>query len=87
MAEIVLYSTSECPKCAALKAELPEEVKIVDMREPEVLAELRCNNVFTMQAPILQVGEEFFTVEDLFKNEMVNVVKLVRILRERDCLD
>ncbi len=39
------------------------------MATPEALTELRVSGVFTLTAPVLQVGEEFFTVEDLFEGD------------------
>ena len=81
MAKIRLYSTPECPKCMALKAELPDDIEMVDMREPSALTDLRCAGVFTLQAPILEIDGDFFTVGDLFKNENVDVIKIRRLLQ------
>ena len=39
------------------------------MSTPEALTELRINGVFTLSAPVLQVEENFYTVEDLFTGE------------------
>ena len=81
MAKMKLYSTPTCTRCAMLESELPEDIEVLDMSRPEVLTELRCSGIFTLQAPILQIDEDFYTVEDLFKNEMVNVVKVRRLLQ------
>jgi glutaredoxin len=67
-----VYSTSTCPKCEQLKKALAE-AKIgydnMDMASPEALTELRVNGVFTLSAPVLQVEDRFYTVEDLFDGD------------------
>ena len=39
------------------------------MSKPEALTELRVNGVFALSAPVLQVGNSFYTVDDLFEGE------------------
>jgi predicted thioredoxin/glutaredoxin len=67
---IKIYKTKDCPKCAMLATAIDayDVFETVDMSTPAVLTELRINGIFSLSAPILQVGEEFYTVEDLFKN-------------------
>jgi hypothetical protein len=38
-----------------------------DMSTPDALAELNMNGVFTMNAPVLQYNNQFFTVDELFE--------------------
>ncbi|VVB72065.1 Uncharacterised protein [uncultured archaeon] len=67
-----VYSTRACPKCEQLKKALKEAGKSyenMDMSTPEALTELRINGVFTLSAPVLQVEDRFYTVEDLFAGE------------------
>ena len=67
-----VYSTKTCPKCEQLKAALAKagvQFENLDMATPEALTELRINGVFTLSAPVLQAGEDFYTVEDLFRDE------------------
>jgi glutaredoxin-like protein NrdH len=67
-----VYSTKTCPKCEQLKAALAKagvQFEDLDMATPEALTELRINGVFTLAAPVLQAGDEFYTVEDLFAGE------------------
>ena len=67
-----VYSTRTCPKCEQLKAALDKEgidFEIVDISTPEALTELRINGVFILSAPVLQVEEDFYTVEELFSGE------------------
>ncbi len=64
-----VYSTQACPKCERLKKELTQagiSFENMDMSTPEALTELRVNGVFTLSAPVLQVEEKFYTVEELF---------------------
>lgn len=78
--KIVLYSTPICPKCQMLKGTLPEDITVVDMREPAALTHLRINGVFARSAPVLQVGIDFYTEPDLFKNGNIDTEKLRSIL-------
>jgi glutaredoxin len=67
-----VYSTKTCPKCEQLKKALERagiQFENLDMATPEALTELRVNGVFTLSAPVLQAGEGFYTVEDLFEGE------------------
>lgn len=75
-----VYSTRTCPKCEQLKAALAEAGIIfenLDMATPEALTELRINGVFTLAAPVLQAGEIFYTVEDLFVGERLKDISEV----------
>lgn len=70
----VVYSTETCPRCEQLKNVLKGwkiEFQEADMATPEALTELRINGVFTLTAPVLQVDDEFYTLEDLFDGEMI----------------
>ncbi len=67
-----VYTTKTCPKCEQLKKALAREgiqFENMDMATPEALTELRVNGVFALSAPVLQAGERFYTVEDLFDGE------------------
>jgi hypothetical protein len=39
-----------------------------DMSDPAVLTDLRCEGVFTLAAPVLQVDGHYFTEDRLFEN-------------------
>ena len=70
-----VYSTKTCPKCEQLKKALEKagiQFENLDMATPDALTELRINGVFTLAAPVLQVGENFYTVEDLFRGETLS---------------
>lgn len=81
MAKIIIFSVDNCPKCEQLKSAIPEgDYQIKDMSKPEVLADLRCNEIFTMSAPILQVNDQFYTIRELFKNNDLQIDVLSIIL-------
>ena len=72
---VIIYSTKNCPNCKVLKQFL-ENVKVqfteVDMATPAALTELRMNGVFTMAAPVLQIGNKFHTYNELFTQNRIN---------------
>ncbi|MCK9576512.1 MAG: NrdH-redoxin [Clostridia bacterium] len=80
-----VYSTKVCPKCKRLKAFFISNgiaFESLDMQEAENLAELRFNQIFTNNAPVLQVEDRFYTVEQIFKgtelleNKVLEVINL-----------
>ena len=84
MQEIQIYSTVNCPNCRVLKQFLETkniQYKEVDMVTPAALTELRMNGVFTMSAPVLQVGSRFFTTKELFSQEKIDQSKLESLLK------
>jgi len=78
MDRVVVYSTANCPKCKKLKTGLQEldiDFTETDMTSADAQTELRFNGVFTMSAPVLQAGEAFYTVEQIFSgNEIRNEI-------------
>jgi glutaredoxin len=80
--KLVVYSTPSCPRCEQLKSALKKTGIVYeneDMSTPEALTELRINGVFTLSAPVLQAGERFYTVDELFAGEAL--VDLATILK------
>jgi hypothetical protein len=45
------------------------QFEVLDMATPKALTELRVNGVFTLAAPVLQVEDRFYTVDDLFDGD------------------
>ncbi|AEH61538.1 glutaredoxin [Methanosalsum zhilinae DSM 4017] len=83
MEQITIYTTQICPKCDKLKTVMKKNdipFKEADMSSPESLTELRINGVFTVTAPVLQVGDTFLTYEELFKGETLNMDAISSIL-------
>jgi glutaredoxin len=84
MAEILIYSTVNCPNCRVLKIFLETknvQYREVDMATPAALTELRMNGVFTMSAPVLQIGDRFYTVSDIFSQNRIDQGKLETLLK------
>jgi hypothetical protein len=52
-----------------------ESFEVVDMGTPESQTELYSNGVFTMSAPVLQVDDKFYTVNDMFDGEKFRGIK------------
>ncbi|MCZ7397444.1 MAG: glutaredoxin family protein [Candidatus Methanoperedens sp.] len=83
MQEINIYSTSNCPNCRVLKQLLEKknvQFNEVDMGTPAALTELRMNGVFTMSAPVLQIGGKYFTTKELFSDNRIDSGKLEKLL-------
>ncbi len=85
MQGITLYSTRNCPNCRVLKHFL-ENKKVqfteVDMATPAALTELRMNGVFTMAAPVLQIGKKFHTNKELFTQDRIDQGKLESLIND-----
>jgi hypothetical protein len=52
------------------------------MATPAALTELRMNGVFTMMAPVLQIGNKFHTYNDLFTQDRIDQNKMESLLKE-----
>lgn len=80
--KLIVYSTPACPRCEELKAALKRDgfaFDNEDMSTPQSLTELRINGVFTLSAPVLSVGDSFYTVDDLFiGGKLVNLRELLK---------
>ncbi len=73
-----VYSTKACPRCEQLKKSLSTsgiKFENMDMATPEALTELRVNGVFTLSAPVLQVDDTFYTVDELFDGDKMRDLK------------
>lgn len=85
MKGIIIYSTKNCPNCRVLK-QFIENAKVqfteVDMATPAALTELRMNGVFTMAAPVLQIGTRFHTYNELFTQDRINQEKIQILLKD-----
>lgn len=80
----VVYSTESCPKCEQLKKVLKDwgkDFTELNMATPEALTELRINGIFTLSAPVLQIGDQFYTVDDLFQGEDIKDLKKMGLCR------
>ncbi|MHC1581928.1 MAG: glutaredoxin family protein [Candidatus Syntropharchaeia archaeon] len=78
-----IYTTPTCPNCEKVKNLLRSRrihYEEVNMTTPEALTELRMNNVFTMSAPVLCIGDVFLTVRDLFDGDELKEEKILEYL-------
>lgn len=81
--EVTVYTTEVCPKCQRLKTFLQEQgipFQAIDMQSPEGQTELKFNGIFTLEAPVLQVGEEFYLSKQLFKGNEISEETKSRIM-------
>ena len=68
---VVLYKTPDCPRCRLVAAHLERlriDFETRDMSNPAILTDLRCEGVFTLAAPVLQVEGHYFTEDRLFES-------------------
>lgn len=80
----VVYTTEDCPRCEQVKKVLKiwgADFETVDMASAEALTELRANGVFTLSAPVLQLDEEFYTVEELFDGDAIRDMEKMGLRR------
>jgi glutaredoxin len=81
---VKIYTTEVCPNCKALKEIISsQEVRYdeINMATPEALTELRMNDVFTTSAPVLQIGDVFLTVNDLFEGDEIKKESILESLK------
>jgi glutaredoxin len=68
--KIIVFSTTVCPKCRRLKQHMKSQGIIfseMDMESPEGKTELLFAGVFALEAPVLQVGNDYYTTRQLFQ--------------------
>jgi glutaredoxin len=78
-----VYSKKGCPNCDMLKGLLREEnieYDIVRIDTPAALTELGMNNIFTMSAPVLQIGSKFYTIRDMTASGIETTIDRNRIM-------
>jgi len=76
MSNIIVYTLEVCPNCVQLKDALKNlNIKFVetDMQSPESIAEMRVNGCFTIEAPVLQIEDNFYESKDTFKDGKPNL--------------
>ena len=67
--QMIVYTLEHCPNCELLKGFLKKgkyPFSERDLSTAESLTELRMNGVFVSEAPVFQLGEDFYTSADLF---------------------
>lgn len=76
----IVYSLPLCPRCETLKQKLGNmgleyEERSMDSAESKVDIIIALGAV-PMSAPVLRVGDKFFTVDELFDGDIFNGVDL-----------
>ena len=82
--DIKVYTTKICPNCKLVKGFLAaegEEYREVDITTAEALTELRMNGVFTLTAPVVQIGSEFLTYDELFNGDTLRKEKINELIK------
>lgn len=67
MSGIVIYTLPNCPHCNEVKNMLDHmmaDYTARSMEEAEVIADLRFNGCFEMEAPIIQIGDKYLTYKE-----------------------
>ena len=83
MKMITLYSTPVCPRCKRLAAWLSEQgyqFDVLDLTNPVILTELRIGGCFSLEAPILQIGEIYHPAGWLYQGEVLQTGRLREVL-------
>lgn len=81
--ELIVYTLELCPNCDLLKGFLKKKGLAYserDLSSAESLTELRVNGVFVNEAPVLQVGEDFFVSADIFPAGKLDEGQIERII-------
>lgn len=81
---IVVYTLEICPNCELLKTFIKAngfEYSELDLSDPVNMTELRLNNVFVREAPVLQVGDTFLTSAEIFKEGSVDVDVVLPLIK------
>jgi glutaredoxin len=81
---IVVYTLEICPNCEILKNFIKAngfEYSELDLSDPVNMTELRLNNVFVREAPVLQVGDTFLTSSEIFKDGSVNADAVLPLIK------
>jgi len=79
-----LYTTKDCTRCPQVRAWLTKndiEYDEVDMSSAKWMAELRICGVFVMSAPVLQVDDEFYTPDQMFRKEQLHGLDILLGMR------
>jgi len=84
--EIVVYTSSECPKCALLKRWLRDrnaDFQERNLEDVDVMADLIMRNEVVLSAPALEVQGVVYTGDKIFDGDGLIDAKLSEILKVR----
>ena len=81
--KIIVYTSSGCPKCIALKRWLRSknaDFEERNLEEAEVMATLIMENIFVLSAPVLEVEGVVYTENQIFDGDGVVRIDLLDIV-------
>lgn len=84
--KVIVYTSSGCPKCAALKGWLRNrhaDFEERSLEDVEVMASLILRNIFVLSAPALEVKGTVYTEDQIFDGDGTIKSKLLDILEGR----
>mgnify|MGYP000710487678 CR=1 FL=1 len=84
--KLILYTTSNCPRCMVIKRWFKEKnisYEERNLENPEVMAELIMRDIFAFSTPILEVDGEFYFDKDLFIRDSLNESLLNKLIKKR----
>ena len=82
--EIVVYTSSGCPKCAILKKWFKNKnagFKEKNLEDVDVMAELVMRNVVVLSAPALEVEGTVYTEDQIFDGDGLIDTKILEIFK------
>jgi len=82
--EIVVYTSSECPKCALLKRWLRDrnaDFEERNLEDVDVMADLVMRNIVVLSAPALEVEGTVYTEDRIFDGDGLIDTKLLEMLK------
>ena len=82
--EVVVYTSSGCPKCAMLKKWLTNrnaDFEEKNLEDVEVMADLVMRNFVVLSAPALEIGGTVYTENQIFDGDELIDSKLLEILK------
>jgi glutaredoxin len=84
--EIVVYTSSGCPRCEILKKWLENEnadFEEKDLGDVDVMADLVMRNAVVLSAPALEVEGAVYTEDQIFDGDGLIDMRLLEILKGR----
>jgi len=82
--EIVVYTSSGCPKCALLKRWLSDrnaDFEERNLEDVDVMADLVMRNIVVLSAPALEVKGTVYIEDQIFDGDGLIDTKLLEILK------
>ena len=74
----LIYTLPDCPRCEEVKQILNDNnfpMDVLDMNDPEVLADMRFNGCFEVVAPVIQFGDTYYTYEEFMNGKLWEIKK------------